>query len=83
MTALGPYSNGAVLKRVGLELADFLGSGRRSTVDRVVADPIAQDNDKRNNIQIYTEIPMEVHRGRGQNFPILISCRYLVGLGPR
>ena len=25
-------------------------------VDSVVADPIAQDNDKRNNLQIYTEI---------------------------
>ena len=26
-------------------------------VDPVVADPVRQDNDKRNNIQIYTEIP--------------------------
>ena len=27
-----------------------------SLIDPVVADPVAQDNDKRNNIQIYTEI---------------------------
>ena len=26
---------------------------------------------------------IKVHRGRGQNFPIFISCRYLVELGPR
>ena len=26
---------------------------------------------------------MKVHRGRGQNFPIFISWRYLVELGPR
>ena len=26
-------------------------------VDPVVADPVREDNDKRNNIQIYTEIP--------------------------
>ena len=26
-------------------------------VDPVVADPVRQDNDKRNDIQIYTEIP--------------------------
>ena len=26
-------------------------------VDTIVADPVRQDNDKRNNIQIYTEIP--------------------------
>ena len=53
-------------------------------VHPVVADPIAQDDDKRNNIQIHTDIfPSKVHRGRGQDFPIFISCRYLVELGPR
>ena len=26
---------------------------------------------------------IKVNRGRGQNFPIFISCRYLVELGPR
>ena len=53
-------------------------------VDPVVADPVRQDNDKRNNIQIYTrKFPIKVHRGRGQNFPIFTSCRYLVELGPR
>ena len=53
-------------------------------VDPAVADPVAQDNEKRNNIQIYTrKLPVEVQRGRGQNFPICISCRYLVELGPR
>ena len=53
-------------------------------VDPVVTDPVRQDNDKRNNIQMYTEIPnYKVHRGRGQNFQIFISCRYLVELGPR
>ena len=26
-------------------------------VDPVVADPVRQDNDKKNNIQMYTEIP--------------------------
>ena len=29
------------------------------------------------------KFPIKVHRGRGQNFPIFISCRYLVELGPR
>ena len=59
-------------------------------VDPVVADPVRQHNDKRNNIQIYIYIyihtrrfPIKVHRGRGQNFPIFISCRYLVELGRR
>ena len=59
-------------------------------VDPVVADPVRQDNDKRNNIQIYIyiyiyirKLAIKVHRGRGQNFPIFISCRYLVELGPR
>ena len=34
--------------------------------------------------EIYTEIPdYSVQRGRGQNFPIFISCRYHVELGPR
>ena len=28
------------------------------------------------------KFPIKVHRGRGQNFPIFISCRYLVELGP-
>ena len=27
--------------------------------------------------------PVKVHRGRGQNFPIFISCHYLVELDPR
>ena len=27
------------------------------------------------------KFPIRVHRGRGQNFPIFISCRYLVELG--
>ena len=26
---------------------------------------------------------IDVHQGKGQNFPILIFCRYLVELGPR
>ena len=50
-------------------------------VDPVVADPVRQDNDKRNNIQTNTEILFNVHRRREQNFPIFISCRYLVELG--
>ena len=29
------------------------------------------------------KFPIKVHRGRGHNFPIFISCRYLVELGPR
>ena len=29
------------------------------------------------------EFPIKVHRGRGQDFPIFISRRYLVELGPR
>ena len=29
------------------------------------------------------KFPIKVHRERGQNFPIFISCRYLVELGPR
>ena len=29
------------------------------------------------------KFPIKVHRGRGQNFPIFTSCRYLVELGPR
>ena len=38
-------------------------------VDPVVADPVRQDNEKRNNIQIYTKIHyFKVHRGRGQNY---------------
>ena len=50
----------------------------------VVADAVAQDNDKTNNIQIYVRrFPFKVHRGRGHNFPIFISCRYLVELGLR
>ena len=60
----------------------FLGT-HWEMVDPVVADPVAQDNNKRNSIQIDTEIPFKVLRGRGQNFPIFISCRYLVELGPR
>ena len=36
--------------------AGFWGSSWEP-VDPVVADPVRQDNDKRNNIQIYTEIP--------------------------
>ena len=38
------------------------------------------------HIYIYIHIRkflIKVHRGRGQNFPIFISCRYLVELGPR
>ena len=48
-------------------------------VDPVVADPIAQDNDKRNNIQIYTEIPYESTQREGTKLPnihiLLLSCR--------
>ena len=29
-----------------------------------------------------SEIPIKIHRGRGQNFPMFISWRYLVELGP-
>ena len=63
----------------------LVGSLYWELVDPVVADPVAQDNDKRNNIQMYTEImPYKApHRGRGQNFPMFISCRYLVELGSR
>ena len=47
-------------------------------VDQVVADPMAQDNDKRCNIQIHTEIPYQSTQRK-----IFTSCRYLVELGPR
>ena len=48
-----------------------------------MADPLAQENDKRNT-QLCTEIPYEKYtEGRGQNSPIFISCRYLVELGLR
>ena len=36
----------------------------------IVADPIAQDNDKRDEKEICTEIPYSIFRVRGQNFPI-------------
>ena len=53
-------------------------------VDPVVANPVAQDNNKRNNLQIYAQkLPIEVRRVRGRNFPILMSCGsclYLVEL---
>ena len=54
-------------------------------VDPIVADPIAQANDKRNLFckcveNIWRKFLIEVHRGRGQDFPIFISCRYLVEL---
>ena len=52
-------------------------------VDPVVADPVWQDNDKGTIYKYIRQFPIEVHRGRGQNFPIFISCRYLVELGPR
>ena len=52
-------------------------------VDPVVADPVRQDNDKRNNIQIYTENPYSITQREGTNLPMFISCRYLVELGPR
>ena len=29
------------------------------------------------------QFPIKVHRGRRQNFPIFLSCRYNVELGPR
>ena len=61
----------------------FSGGFSWELVDPVVADPVAQDNEKRYNIQIYTKFPIKIHRGRGQNFPIFISCPYLVELGPR
>ena len=52
-------------------------SGTWELVDPVVADPVAQVNDKRNNAQIYTEIPSCCfHKERGPNF-------YLVELGLR
>ena len=41
-------------------------------VDPVVADPVRQDNDKRNNYKYIRKFPIKVHRGRGQNFPIFI-----------
>ena len=49
-------------------------------VDPVVADPVRQDNDKRNNIQIYTrKFPIKVHRGGGTKLPnihfLSLSCR--------
>ena len=43
-------------------------------VDPVAADPVAQDNNKRNNIQIYTEIPYQ--STQNPNIHILsLSCR--------
>ena len=53
----------------------------KKTVDPVVADPVRQDNDKRNNIQIYTEIPYQSTRCQraGTKLPsshiLSLSCR--------
>ena len=48
-------------------------------VDPVVADPVAQDNDKRSNIQIYTEISYESTQREGAKLPnmhiLSLSCR--------
>ena len=44
--------------------------------------PLALQQDMDIYIYIYI-FPIKVHRGRGQNFPIFIFCRYLVELGPR
>ena len=37
--------------------SNLFGGQNLELVDPIVADPVAQDNDKRNNIQIYAEIP--------------------------
>ena len=43
-----------------------------------IAEQVRQD------IQTYTEIPWVKYTQRGgKNFPIFMSCRYLVELGPR
>ena len=48
-------------------------------VDPVVADPVRQDNDKTNNIQIYTDIPYSSTQGEGTKLPnthiLSLSCR--------
>ena len=48
-------------------------------VDPVVTDPVAQDNDKRNNIQMYTEIPYSSTQTEGKSLPnihiLSLSCR--------
>ena len=48
-------------------------------VDPVVADPVAQDNDKRNNIQIDMELPYESTHREGAKYPnvhsLPLSCR--------
>ena len=66
-----------VLGRVGGHTWELVGP--------TVADPIGEDSDMRNHMQIYTQkFLFKIHRGRGQSFPIFnISCRYLVELGPR
>ena len=53
-------------------------------VDPIVANPVVHANEKRNYIYIYihTETLYQIHKGRGQDFPIFISCRYLVELDP-
>ena len=51
-------------------------------VDLVVADPVAQDNDKITIFKYIRKLPFSAHRRRGQNFPMFISCRCLVELGP-
>ena len=48
-------------------------------VDPIVADPVRQDNDKRNNLQIYTEIPYQSTQREGTKLPnihiLSLSCR--------
>ena len=48
-------------------------------VDPVVADPVARDKDKRNNIQMYTESPYWSTRREGTKLPnthiLSLSCR--------
>ena len=48
-------------------------------VDPVVADPVAQDNDKRNDIQIYSGIPYQSTQREGTKLPnihiLSLSCR--------
>ena len=53
-------------------------------VDPTVADPVDQDDDKRNNLQLYTRgnFLSKYTEGRDQTYqPIFVSCRYPVKLG--